>query len=344
MKDVGLAVIGLGRLGYAHAWTIARRARNAKLVALCDAVEDLAKKRAEEFGCLYFTDYNKMLENKDIDAVCVVTPTHLHVKPVTAVIQAGKALFCEKPLAHNMKDTLTLAKAIKDSGIMCQIGFMSRYDPAYMKAVEMIKDGVIGKPVYYGGFSRDPFPPVPWACDLKKGGGLLSDVLVHDADRARFLMLDEVARVYASEANLVADAQGVERFADNCTVNFTFRNGALGNVHLSMNAAYGFDHRTEVFGSKGRIMIGGIESVDVTVCTQDRGCCKPETFMPEGDMPPFMFRFGEAYAMELTEFVDCVLENKKPRCTEDDAVEAYKICMAALRSAGERAPVDLDRH
>lgn len=342
MKEAGLAVIGLGRLGYVHAWTIARRTRNGKLVAVCDTVEELAKKRGEEFDCLYYTDYNKMLENKDIDAVCVVTPTHLHVEPVRAVIEIGRALFVEKPLAHNMADTLALAKAIEESGIMCQVGFMSRYDPPYMRAVQMIEAGVIGRPVYYGGFSRDPFPPVPWACDLKKGGGLLSDVLVHDADRARFLMMDEVARVYASEANLVADSEGVERFADNCTVNLNFKGGALGNVHLSMNAVYGFDHRTEVFGSEGRIMIGGLNSVDVTVCTKDRGICTPETFMPKGDMPPFMSRFGEAYANELTEFVDCLVENRRPRCTEADAVAAYRIAMAAVKSAGERLPVDLD--
>jgi predicted dehydrogenase len=303
---------------------------------------DLAEAKAEEFGCLSYTDYNEMVENKDIDAVCVVTPTHLHVEPVAAVVGAGKALFCEKPLAHNMDDTLKLARLIKEAGILCQMGFMSRYDPPYMEAEQMVKDGVIGKPVYYGGFSRDPFPPVPWACDLKKGGGLLSDVLVHDADRARFLMMDEVSRVYATEANLVADSEGVERFADNCTVNITFKSGALGNVHLSMNAAYGFDHRTEVFGSDGRIMIGGISAVDVTVCTQDRGCSQPKTFMPKGEMPPFMFRFGEAYANELTEFVDCVLENRTPRCSEDDAVAAYKICMAAVKSAGEKKPVDLE--
>jgi myo-inositol 2-dehydrogenase/D-chiro-inositol 1-dehydrogenase len=219
---------------------------------------------------------------------------------------------------------------------------MSRYDRAYMKAEQIIKEGSIGDPVYYGGFSRDPFPPVPWACDLKKGGGLLSDVLVHDADRARFLMMTDVVRVYASEANLVADAQGVERFADNCTVNFTFSNGALGHVHLSMNAAYGFDHRTEIFGSKGRIMIGGLNSVDVTICTHEQGCATPETFLPEGDKPAFMIRFAEAYANEISEFVECLLKNEKPRCTEDDAVAAYKTAMAAVRSAGERMPVDIE--
>ena len=88
-------------------------------------------------------------------------------------------------------------------------------------------------------------------------------------------------------------------------------------------------------------MIGGLNSVDVTVCAEGKGCCQPETFLPKGDMPPFMFRFGEAYANEMTEFVECLVENKNPRCTEEDAVAAYKTAMAAVKSAGDRVPVDL---
>jgi myo-inositol 2-dehydrogenase/D-chiro-inositol 1-dehydrogenase len=152
-------------------------------------------------------------------------------------------------------------------------------------------------------------------------------------------MRDEVVRVYADETNLVVDGQGINRFADNVTVNLRFKGGALGNCHASMHAVYGYDMRTEVYGSNGNIMIGGLTRAEVTLCTSPNGICKPATFMPEGKMPHFMIRFQEAYAREIAAFVECVLDNKPPKVNEDDAVAAFKISMAALRSAGDKVPV-----
>ena len=341
MNDLGLGVIGLGRLGYVHAYNAARRTPRAKLIAVCDVMEDLAKETAAELGCKYYTNLDKMLADKDIDAVCVVTPTALHVEPVTAVAKARKPMFVEKPLASTMEDNIHLAKVIKDSGVICQIGFNRRFDPPYVEAEQMIIDGVIGKPVYFNGFSRDPFPPPPWACDPEKGGGLFIDMLIHDFDTARFLMRDEVSRVYAEETNVFVDSQGINRFADNVTVNLRFQNGALGNCHGSMHANYGYDMRTEVYGTNGNLMIGGLNRAEVTLCSLEKGITKPATFQPEGKMPHFMIRFQEAYAREIAAFVDCVLDNKKPKVTEDDAVAAYKISMAAVRSAGAKQPASV---
>lgn len=341
MKDVGIAVIGLGRLGYVHAFNVARRTPHARLVAVCDMEEDLARATADELGCRYYTDMHRMLEDKDVDAVCVVTPTGHHVEPVTAVAAAGKPMFVEKPLAGTMEDNRHLAKLIKDAGVTCQIGFNRRFDPPYVEAEQMILDGAIGKPVFFNGFSRDPFPPPPWACDPSRGGGLFIDMQLHDFDTARFLMRDEVVRVYAEETNLVVDSQGINRFADNVTVNLRFKGGALGNCHASMHAEYGYDMRTEVYGSNGNIMIGGLNRAEVTLCTLDKGISKPATYQPEGKMPHFMVRFQEAYAREIAAFVECVLEGERPKVTEDDAVAAFEISMAAVRSAGDGIPVEL---
>ena len=341
MKDVGIGVIGLGRLGYVHAYNAARRTPHARLIAVCDMVEDLARDTAKELGCKYYTDVHKMVDDKEIDAVCVVTPTGFHVEPVTAVAQAKKPLFCEKPLAGTLEDNLHLQKLIKEAGIICQIGFNRRFDPPYEEAEQMVIDGAIGKPVFFNGFSRDPFPPPPWACDPSRGGGLYIDMQLHDFDTARFLMRDEVVRVYADETNMVVDGQGIKRFADNVTVNLRFKDGGLGNTHASMHAEYGYDMRTEVYGSKGNIMIGGLNRAEVTICTLDKGISKPATFQPQGKMPHFMIRFQEAYAREIAAFVECVMDGKQPRVTEDDAVAAFKISLAALRSGGEKMPVEV---
>ena len=342
MKDIGIGVVGLGRLGYVHARNVARAVPQATLVAVCDMQEDLARATAVEFGCAYYTDVRKMLEDPDIDAVCVSTPTAHHVDPVIAVADAGKPLFCEKPLADNWDDTLRLAKVIKEAGILCQMGFQRRFDPPYAEAEQMIRAGAIGMPVYFCAFSRDPFPPPPWACDPNKGGGLFIDMLLHDFDLARFLMQDEIVSIYGDETNLVVDSGDINRFADNVIVSLHFKHGALGTAHASMHAAYGYDVRSEIYGSEGNLLLGGLNRTDLTICSSSKGVSKPHTFLPQGKLPHFMLRFEHAYIAEMQAFVICVIEEKPPCVTEDDAVKAFQIALAAAESAGEKQKIAIE--
>lgn len=341
MQELGIGVIGLGRLGYVHAYNI-RQTPGARLIAVCDQQEKLARETALEMDCLSYSDPRKMLDNPDIQAVCVVTPTGHHLEPVTAVVEAKKALFCEKPLAGSLEDTLTLVELIKGSGIKCQLGFQRRFDPPHAEAQRMIRNGSIGKPVFINGFSRDPFPPPPWACDPSKGGGLYIDFLLHDFDMARFLMNDEVETVFAADTNLVVDSEGIEGFADNAVVSLRFKGGALANYHASMHAGYGYDIRTEVFGSEGNLMIGDLHRTALTCCTREGGISKPLTYQSQGKMPHFMVRFREAYALEMRAFVDCVSKDTPPPIDEQDALKAFKIAVAAGESARRGRPVTVE--
>ena len=341
MKDIGIGVIGLGRLGYVHAYNIARRIKRAELIAVCDMNGEIARETADEFGCKAYTQVEEMLDDRNIDAVCVVTPTAYHVEPVEAITKRGKPFFCEKPLASNMEDTIKLVKLIAESDSRCQIGFNRRFDPEYAEAKRIIESGELGKPVYFEGISRDPFPPPPWACDPLKGGGLFIDMLLHDFDIARHLMGDDIKSVYARETNMVVPAEGIERFADNVTANLVFSKGALGNCHASMHASYGYDIRTEIYCEKGSILLGSPVKLGITVAKAENGVCKPITFQPEGKMPHFMIRFEESYVREMEDFVDMVIENREPSVTEIDALEAFKVSAAAIESAGSGKEVFL---
>lgn len=339
--SVRFGVIGLGRLGYVHAQNLARNVPNARLTAVCDIDEDLSAEAARNFGCKAYSDMNKLIEDPDVDAVCVVTPTAHHVKPVTAVVQSGKPLFCDKPLASNLEDTIELVKLIKAGGNPCQIGFMRRFDPPCARAKTLIAEGAIGRPVYFCGFSRDPVPPPPWACNPATGGGLFIDMLVHDFDLARFLMGDDIDEVYAADANLLVDAQGIERFADNATVSMRFKNGGLGHSHASMHAGYGYDMRSEVFGTEGNLSLGGLNKMELTLSTPDCGISRPETFLSQGKIPHFMYRFGEAYRNQMEAFVQCLLDGTMPAVNEDDALAAYRVALAATESAANHSIVRL---
>jgi len=340
MKELGIGMVGLGRLGYIHACNV-QKAIRARLVAVCDQQEELARNTAGELGCKYYTDIRTMLENKDIDAVCVATPTAIHVEPVTAAVQAGKPIFCEKPLASNLEDTRKLTELIGSAEVKCQVGFQRRFDGPHTEAEKLIREGAIGKPVFINACARDPFPPPPWALDPSKGGGLYVDFLLHDFDMARFLMKDEVDMVYADETNLVVDGQGIERFADNAIVTLRFRGGALATYHTSIHAEYGYDIRTEIHGAKGNILIGGLNSTEVILCSRDCGISRPRTYQTEGRIPHFVARFQEAYKFEIAAFVDCVLDNTAPKVTADDALQAFRIAIAAGDSAGFKRPVSL---
>ncbi len=335
MKDLGIGVVGLGRLGYVHALNV-RRLSSARLAAVCDMDEVLVTGTAGELGCKAYTDIREMLDDGEVDAVCVVTPTAYHLDPVIAVAEAGKPLFLEKPLAATPKENLQVARVIESSGIKCQVGFQRRFDPDYVAAEAMIRDGAIGTPVYINAYARDPFPPPPWAMDPAKGGGLYIDMLLHDFDIARFFMRDEVDLVNADETNLVVDGKGVNRFADNVVVNLRFKRGALATCHASMHADYGYDVRTEVFGSQGNLIIGGLNKTEVTLCSKEKGITRPQTFQQEGRLPHFMARFRQAYENEIREFVEAVIEDTPVKANAHDALQAYRIALAATEAGSER--------
>lgn len=339
MRDVGVGVVGVGRLGYVHAYNFASQVPKAYLAAVCDMDRDLGEATAKEFSCAYYNNVESMLEDKNVDAVCVVTATHQHVAPVEAAAAAGKPVFCDKPLASTLEDTVRLVNCIKDSGVICQVGFHRRFDPDFAAGKEMILDGKIGKPVFIGGHSRDPFPPPPASVDPAKGGGLFFDMMIHDFDIARFLMDDDVESVFGDETNLVVDSQGIERFSDNATASLHFKNGAIGTFHASWHAPYGYDIQTQVHGADGNVWMGRVNSVDVKLSTLKEGITNPRTFQTVGKIPHFMYRFREAYVNEMVAFVDCIIEKKKPLVTEVDALQAFGISLAASKSAEKEAPV-----
>jgi predicted dehydrogenase len=340
-SSVGLGLIGLGRLGRVRAEIAGRQLPDGRLAAVFDIDAELAATVAAEYSAVAVDSVDALVGHADVNGVIVCTPTHLHVDPVTAVAAAGKPLFCEKPLASTLDDTLQLIETIESTGIACQIGFNRRHDPDHLKAREFISSGAIGTPTYLRSNIRDPFPPPPWALNPNTGGGLFMDMLIHDIDAARMLMGEEIVSVFASTANLVVDPEGIEGFADNATVSFTFANGALGQFHASVHARYGYDVRAEVFGSDGNIEIGRLNQHDVTVMTEPGGLTQPSTFQTRDGIPHAMFRFADAYRDEIIAFADTIANGTAPSVDHHDALAAYRVAVACQRSATQRRQVDL---
>ena len=302
---LNFAVLGLGRMGRVHGQIIATQLPGARIVAAADPDPQARAAFEAEFAVPFVTaSAEEALARPEVDAVAIVTPTLSHRDLVIAAAGAGKAIFCEKPLALTVEDNRATIAAVERAGVPLQVGFMRRFDAAYRRAKAIIDSGQIGRPVTYKAVGRDPFCPNVAFADPARSGGLLIDMGIHDFDVARWLMGSEVTRVSGEGTLLVCEALRAVGDIDNATVNLRFASGALGNVEVSRNAFYGYDIRTEILGSEGAINIGAYQQTPVLLLTRAGA---------QHDVTPYLHeRFGPAYLAQMRAFVACLRDGTAP--------------------------------
>ncbi|MEE9572400.1 MAG: inositol 2-dehydrogenase [Candidatus Neomarinimicrobiota bacterium] len=329
-----VGIIGLGRMGRIYAKHLATSSK-AQIIGVSGVVESKTEKFAEEFDSKYWsTDFYTILDNSDIKAVFIASPTNTHTQIIIAAAKAGKAIFCEKPIALTLEETNEIISVLEKSCTFLQVGFMRRFDPGYMEAKKQIDAGKIGKPVTFKSIGRDPFcPPLEYA-DPKVSGGLILDMAIHDFDLARWLMGTEIRRVYCEGGTLAFSQLNEVGDIDNAVINILFENNSIGNVEVSRNAVYGYDIRTEILGTKGGLNIGYYRQTPLLILS-NTGI----TY----DMVPYLHeRFGEAYLNQVEDFLDRVINDKKPAVDIYDARSALAIALAANRSYNDSIPIDLN--
>ncbi|AEC01322.1 Gfo/Idh/MocA family oxidoreductase [Parasphaerochaeta coccoides] len=330
MKRIRCGVIGLGRLGFRHAANLAGSIPGAELTA----VSDVSSKALELFTASYpsvagFTDYHDVLNSKDIDAVVIASSTTMHAAMITDAINAGKAVFCEKPLSLNLDEALAVQELAAKKHAFVQLGFMRRFDAGYAAAKKKIESGDIGTPVSLLGISRDPScPPIEFA---KSSGGLILDLCVHDFDLCRWFTGSEAVEIYArggivryKELEAVGDI-------DHVNIEITFANGVLGSLEGSRNSRYGYDVRTEVVCSEGAAFIGNLQDSPMEVMDASG--------IHKNTVDGFLGRFGQAYLEELRRFIHDVQAGNAPCVGIDDGIAALKLGIAANASLRQGKPV-----
>lgn len=329
-----IGLIGAGRMGAALAHHLAYSVEDADFVSIADPNEENSHGMARRFGVPEtYPDHAQLLERSDVDAVVIVTPTSTHVDIVCAAAEAGKHIFVEKPLALTIAGCDEAIAAAHAAGVKLQVGFMRRFDPAYVAAKEKIDAGVIGRPVMFKSTGRDPWRTSLKYAQREASGGLILDMAIHDFDAARWLMGSQVQRVYSEGGCLVFPELADVGDIDNAVVNLKFANEAIGNVDVSRNAIYGYDIRSEVIGSEGSVMIGGLQQTAMFTLTKNS--------VAHDTIPGFMARFANAYAAELRAFVDAVLNDRDAPVTGHDARAATAIGIAATMSFDEGRAVEL---
>jgi inositol 2-dehydrogenase len=333
VKRLKVGLIGLGRLGRVYARDLATRIPETRLLAVADTDARLAQEVASELDVPRHTaDPEALLDDPEVEAAVIVSPTHTHAALTRAAAQRGKAVFCEKPPSLSLAETYAMKEAVARAGIFFQMGFMRRFDAGYAAARRQVQEGVVGTPVLFKSTSRDPHRTSLEYANPSSSGGMLLDMGIHDFDLARWFM-GEVATVYTVAGTLAYPELKTVGDLDNAVVSLRFADGRLGAVDLSRNGIYGYDIATELLGTEGTLRIGYLRETPLLVMKKND--------VSHDTVPHFMERFATAYTTQLQDFARNVLQARPAPVTIDDGIEALRIALAAHRSHETGAPVDV---
>jgi myo-inositol 2-dehydrogenase/D-chiro-inositol 1-dehydrogenase len=333
-KLLNVGIIGAGRIGKVHAETLAFRMPEARMLAIADVNREAAQAMAARCGIPTVTESSAaVLANSEIEAVLICSSTNTHADLIVQAAQAGKHIFCEKPIAHNLGQIDRALAAVEASGVKLQIGFNRRFDANFARVRQAVASGEIGTPRLMHIISRDPAPP-PVAY-VRVSGGMFMDMTIHDFDMARFLIGDEVEEIYTSGGVMVDPEIGKAGDLDTALIVLRFRNGVIGSIDNCRQAAYGYDQRVEILGSEGKIATENCYPNQAMVSTGK---------MVRKDLPLnfFMDRYTESFASELRSFVTAVRENRPTAVTGIDGRIPVVMALAARKSYDERRSVRLE--
>ncbi|RLG83308.1 MAG: hypothetical protein DRO39_08600 [Thermoprotei archaeon] len=333
-RPIGLGVAGLGRIGRLHAEIARFRLEGARLVAVNDVIEGLAMSTGEKLGVKHYTEYDRMLRDPDVDAVIIATPTFLHREMVLRALEEGKHVFVEKPLAVTVGEALDIVGAARRSGLKVQVGYMRRFDYAYRRAKRTIESGGVGRPLVFIGIARDPTAPPGWAADPRRSGGIFLDMLSHDFDLARWLLGSEVEEVFVLGGSYIYEE--LREKGDLDVVSIVFRVGeAQGYIHGARKNVFGYELRTEVYGTEGTVYVGVPEDPMFAHGTS-QGVTRP-------GIGWFERRFYDAYVEELQSFVRSIAEDREPEVTVIAGARAVEIVEVCWRSFRVDRPVRVEK-
>jgi myo-inositol 2-dehydrogenase/D-chiro-inositol 1-dehydrogenase len=333
-KKLRIGIIGAGRIGRVHAESLAFRIPEAAPSAIADINGDAAQEVAERCGIpRVATDSKEILNDPAIDAVLICSPTETHANLIVGAARAGKHVFCEKPIDHSLSNIDRALQEVKRFGVKLQVGFNRRFDANFVRVHNAIMQGEIGTPHLMHIVSRDPGPP-PLSY-IKTSGGIFLDMTIHDFDMARFLVGDEVESIYATGGVRVDPEIGKVGDLDTAVIVLQFKNGVIGTIDNSRKAAYGYDQRVEILGSKGAIATEN--------CYPNQAILSTAAAI-QRDLPLnfFMERYTESFVTELRAFVQAVVLDQPVPVNGIDGRVAVVMALAARKSYDERRPVPLE--
>ncbi len=384
MKTLNFGLVGYKFMGKAHSNALQRigmffdPAMTVGMKALCGRDAAWVGEAAAKFGWESVeTSWERLIQRQDIDVIDITTPSNYHKEIAIGAAQAGKHVFCEKPLALNLKDAREMLAAAQKHGVKHQIGFNYRFVPAILLAKKLIDDGKLGQIFHFRGMYLqdwiiDPDFPLVWRLDKKiAGSGSHGDLGAHLVDLARFLAGDfdkviGMSKTFVKERPLVekmtglsgkADANAVKApvTVDDATLFLAeFKNGALGTIEATRFAS---GHKNamsfEVNGSKGSIKFEfeRMNELQYFSAEDEAGIQGFRTIQVSEGVHPYMTAWWPAghvigyehtFVHELYEFVECIAMDRHPVPDFSDGIKCSQVLEAVDLSIENRQWVDVD--
>jgi myo-inositol 2-dehydrogenase/D-chiro-inositol 1-dehydrogenase len=330
---LGIGVVGVGRIGAMHARLLAGQVPGAVVAAVNDALPEAAHALGDELGVAVAGTAEELMARPDVEAVAICSSTETHAPLIAAAAEAGKPIFCEKPVSHDLVEVDRALEAVRQAGVPFQIGFNRRFDPAHQSVRDAVAAGQLGEPHLLRITSRDPYPPP--ASYVRASGGIFLDMTIHDFDMARYVTGSEVVEVFARGAVRIDPSFADAGDVDTALVVLIHESGCITSIDNSRQASYGYDQRVEVFGSGG--MAASENPLRHTGVMQTaEGTSRP--VLPDF----FLERYIPSYIREWEAFVGAVSAGEETPVGVVDARAPLVIGLAAGRSLHEGRPVRVE--
>ncbi|MCI5567051.1 MAG: inositol 2-dehydrogenase [Veillonellaceae bacterium] len=331
---INVGIIGVGRIGRVHGESISKYVKNAQVKAVADPfLNEKSIEWANSLGIKEtYKDYKKILEDPEISAVLICASTDQHSKLSMEALKAGKHVFCEKPIDHDVNKIKEVLDVVKESGKKYQVGFNRRFDHNFKAIRDAVVAGKVGKQQIIKITSRDPEPP---SIDyVKVSGGIFLDMTIHDFDMVRYLSGSEVEEVYAAGSVTVDPEIGKAGDVDTAVITLKLENGATAVIDNCRASCYGYDQRAEVFGDKGCVAISNDSDSNAVYSSKDGVTAEKPMFF-------FLQRYMMAYANEIDQFVEAIVNDTPTPVNANDGLQPVLIGLAAKKSAAENRPVKI---
>lgn len=329
-KTIKVGVIGCGRIGLVHLEAITK-APGVTPVIVSNPTVSKAEKAAATYNVPRFTsDAMDVITDPEVDAVWICSPSQYHAEQIKACAKNKKDVFCEKPIATDLAETVEAINACNEAGVKLMIGLQRRFDQNFMRVKNAVQTKEVGDTIMIKLCSRDPSPP-PYEY-VKGGGGIFADMAVHDLDMTRFLAGDDPIDILAVGSThidmSIEDLPGSEKF-DTASCVVRYPNGVQAMVDVCRQSSYGYDQRAEVLGNKGMIQTDNVYPNTAKIYKND--------FTGNADMPYdfFLSRYNEAYVTETIAFCESLVNDTPVPCTGEDGLVALIMSIAADKSAEE---------
>ncbi|GAX20674.1 hypothetical protein FisN_32Hh063 [Fistulifera solaris] len=329
-QDIRVGVIGMGRIGLVHLEAITK-APGVRPVIVSNPTVSKAEAAAKQYNVPRFTD-NAMdvITDPQVDAVWICSPSQYHAEQIKACAANKKHVFCEKPIATELDETVEAINACNEAGVKLMIGLQRRFDQNFRRVEQAIRKSEVGEPIMIKLCSRDPSPP-PYSY-VKGGGGIFADMAVHDLDMSRFLAGSDPIDILAIGSchidKSINDLPGSEKY-DTASCLVRYPNGVQAMIDVCRQSSFGYDQRAEVLGTKGMIQTDNVYPNTAKIFKPD--------FTGNADMPFdfFLSRYNEAYVTETIAFCESLVNDTPVPCTGEDGLVALIMAIAADKSAAE---------